>query len=1309
MYQKRRFTIILRLGFVFCVLILATVPRAHAADSTYANLYGAYVSGGERLPASFIQSASRLPDLLQLKVETVDYYPVSADARAPRADGVTQGQIQDVRGYLERRLMEANRRVDWLTTQEDLPKDILLGPNVIIGQRSLGDDIQGILSGLRRDIDAIDMSAGSSLDLSFVDGNGDLAAAVVTEANLAAAVQDKLNAIDSKLSAAGGTIAGNLALTSASSTLTAKGTAIFEGSTQTSGQATFSGNTVFAGGVSFASGVTFSNPADFDSTVDFTNATITGLTSGVIPDLPTSKITSGMFDEARLPNSFSNRSFTGTLDLIGAVVQDGNAITFEGDTANAFETVLAVADPTADRTITLPNQSGTIALLSDVGSGNFLQVSNNLFDLASAVTARANLGLTIGTNVQAYDADLATYAGITPSANVQSLLGSADLAAARTNLGLAIGTNVQAYDASLASIAGLSTTANQGIYTTGSDNYATFDLTVAGRALLNDADASTQRTTLGLAIGTNVQAYDADLATYAGITPSANVQSLLGSADLAAARTNLGLGSLATANAIDISGNTNLQGGTNLTLVDDTLNVDDVFVTNNADDTMVGDLTIDDDDAGKALVVRADYASTGATVGILVSTEADDNANYTPFQIRDDSAINNDTLFTIDYTGTVTTGIWGGTAVAVARGGTGATTLNDLITLGAHTTGNYVATVSAGSGISGSSSTEGGTPTLALGALSEDWAQSGAYDVVLAHADSELKLLESTGNTYYGILDVGDLAAADATYTFSGTSGTVYTSVNDPLDSISEWQALCTNCADIVNDTTGTLSVARGGTGVTELTNFVALGTHTTGNYVASISDGAGITGGDGGAEASGLTLTVDQSFTPTWTGDQTFTPSGTNDHNINLDADSSMFVSFVSGANMTSGMSLEVTNEASSGTIAVLGQGITLTGTNNVSGANTIYGISFDPVTPATNNTFIGLDFGTGLTDILRYNDTQIISGAGIVQSAALSGSYTGITGVGTITAGTWSATDIAVAAGGTGASDAATARTNLGVAIGSDVQAYDADLTTYAGITPSPNVQTLLGSADYATVRTNLGLAIGTNVQAYDADLTTYAGIAPSANIQSLLGSADYVTARTNLGLAIGTNVQAYDADLDDLADGSLTGSKVGSGIAAGNITSGTLADSILETTVDRTIFNASDYITALGGVHVGGTSDPGTDNLVVDGYVLTGSYTSFAPVVGNNNNINVGGTSYVEITSAGGNFTITGIAGGVAGRRLTIVNLTSSNMTIATNDSNSTVGNRTHTLGSTVTTTASGTVDLIYSDASGTGYWIVTSWMP
>ena len=38
---------------------------------------------------------------------------------------------------------------------------------------------------------------------------------------------------------------------------------------------------------------------------------------------------------------------------------------FEGATADAYETSIAVTDPTADRTITLPNASGTVSLLDN--------------------------------------------------------------------------------------------------------------------------------------------------------------------------------------------------------------------------------------------------------------------------------------------------------------------------------------------------------------------------------------------------------------------------------------------------------------------------------------------------------------------------------------------------------------------------------------------------------------------------------------------------------------------------------------------------------------------------------------------------------------------------------------------------------------------------------------------------------------------------------------------------------------------------------------------------------------------------------
>ena len=44
----------------------------------------------------------------------------------------------------------------------------------------------------------------------------------------------------------------------------------------------------------------------------------------------------------------------------------GSSITFEGATSNDFETTLAITDPTADRTITFPDATGTVALTSDI-------------------------------------------------------------------------------------------------------------------------------------------------------------------------------------------------------------------------------------------------------------------------------------------------------------------------------------------------------------------------------------------------------------------------------------------------------------------------------------------------------------------------------------------------------------------------------------------------------------------------------------------------------------------------------------------------------------------------------------------------------------------------------------------------------------------------------------------------------------------------------------------------------------------------------------------------------------------------------
>jgi len=163
----------------------------------------------------------------------------------------------------------------------------------------------------------------------------------------------------------------------------------------------------------------------------------------------------------------------------------------------------------------------------------YAQRANNLSDLASAPTARTNLGLgtaattastdyatsaqgtlagtalqpaAIGTTVQAYDADLTT-------------LGAGG-SGARSFLGLAIGADVQAYDADLTTLGAGGSGARSFLgLAIGTDVQAyDADLTTLG------AGGSGARSFLGLAIGTDVQAWDADLDTWATKTaPSGTV------------------------------------------------------------------------------------------------------------------------------------------------------------------------------------------------------------------------------------------------------------------------------------------------------------------------------------------------------------------------------------------------------------------------------------------------------------------------------------------------------------------------------------------------------------------------------------------------------------------------------------------------------------------------------------------------------------------------------------------------------------------------------------------------------------------
>ncbi len=237
-------------------------------------------------------------------------------------------------------------------------------------------------------------------------------------------------------------------------------------------------------------------------------ATINLVDSGVTAD----KLASGSVTIGKL--SLASGDLTGTVITASSIPSgsyaSGSIVTADiADNAVTFAKIQQVA-------------SGVLLGRASAGSGNveaitLTEAGRALLDDADAATQRTTLGLgsiavqaASGVDITGGTAVLSsgtiTYAtinggvisGITDLAVADGGTGASTASGARTNLGLAIGTDVQAYDAALASIAGLTTASGQIIYTTASDTYATSTITAAGRAILDDADASAQRTTLGL-------------------------------------------------------------------------------------------------------------------------------------------------------------------------------------------------------------------------------------------------------------------------------------------------------------------------------------------------------------------------------------------------------------------------------------------------------------------------------------------------------------------------------------------------------------------------------------------------------------------------------------------------------------------------------------------------------------------------------------------------------------------------------------------------------------------------------------------
>ncbi len=209
-------------------------------------------------------------------------------------------------------------------------------------------------------------------------------------------------------------------------------------------------------------------------------------------------------------------------------------------------------------------------------------------------------------------------------------------------------------------------------------------------------------------------------------------------------------------------------------------------------------------------------------------------------------------------------------------------------------------------------------------------------------------------------------------------------------------------------------------------------------------------TGGAGGSASTVLAIAGDGAFvnktgTQTISGDKTFTGG--------FDISGASVSGFTVTQNLVITGNLTVngtTTTVNSTTMSVDDKNIELGSTSSPSDSGASGGgITLKGGTDKTFNWIDSTDSWTSSEHIeLASGKNFRIDGAAVLSKTGLGSTVvsSSLTSLGTIATGVWNATDIAVAHGGTGASTASAARTNLGLVIGTDVEPHSDKLTELA-----------------------------------------------------------------------------------------------------------------------------------------------------------------------------------------------------------------------------------------------------------------------